>query len=81
MCNLNINVFSFVFIHLIWYIVACKKKEDEAIGIINACNKNTGGRMMVSNFRSFMDQEEDYLDMDMDMYDDDDHFDYYDYFY
>ena len=37
--------------------------------------------MMVSNFRSFMDQEEDYLDMDMDMYDDDDHFDYYDYFY
>ena len=36
---------------------------------------------MVSNFRSFMDQEEDYLDMDMDMYDDDDHFDYYDYFY
>ena len=38
--------------------------------------------MMVSNFRSFMDQEEDYLDEDMELYDDDDYytFDYYDYY-
>ena len=63
------------------YNVECKKKEDEAIGIVNTCNKSTGGRMLVSNFRSFMDQEEDYLDEDMDLYDDDDYytFDYYDY--
>ena len=52
-------------------IVECKKSEDEAIGIVNACNKNSGGRMLVSNFRSFMDQEEDYNDEDYDLYDDD----------
>ena len=63
-------------------IIACKQKEDEAIGIVNTCNKNSGERMMVSNFRSFMDQEEDYLDEDMELYDDDDYytFDYYDYY-
>ena len=65
-------------------IAGCKKSEDEAIGIVNACNKNkNGGRMLVSNFRSFMDQEEDYRDEDYDLYDDDD--DYYtfdeDYYY
>ena len=40
----------------------CKKSEDEAIAIVNACKKNEGGRILVSNFRSFMELEEEYHD-------------------
>ena len=36
--------------------------------------------MLVSNFRSFMDQEADYIDEDFDLYDDDDYYTFdYDY--
>jgi len=62
-------------------VIDCKKDEDEAIGVVNTCNKNAGGRMLVSNFRSFMDQEEDYRDEDYDLYGDEDYYtfdeDYY----
>ena len=37
--------------------------------------------MMVSNFRSFMDEEEDYIDEDLDLYDDDDFYTFDDYDY
>ena len=63
------------------FTLDCKKDEDEAIGVVNTCNKNAGGRMLVSNFRSFMDQEEDYRDEDYDLYGDEDYYtfdeDYY----
>ena len=48
----------------------CKKYEDSAIGIINACNSAAAGsRMIVSHFREFMadeDDEEEEEDIDYD---------------
>jgi len=50
----------------------CKKYEDSAIGIINACNSATAGsRMIVSHFREFMaeyedEEEEEDIDYDYD---------------
>jgi len=52
---------------------ACKKDEDAAIGIINACNSATS-RVVVSHYRAFLAEQEDE--------DEEDHFmDYVDYDY
>ena len=52
---------------------ACKKDEDAAIGIINACNTHSS-RVVVSHYRAFLAEQEDE--------DEEDHFmDYVDYDY
>ena len=58
----------------------CKRYEDSAIAIINSCQKNDGGRLLISDFRSFLEQEEEEHQDDFELYDDYDGFDINDYF-
>ena len=44
--------------------------KDEAIQIVNSSQKNKGGKFFISNFRSFMNLEEDYHEDDFELYDD-----------
>ena len=39
--------------------IVCKKEEDKAVSVINACNSATTRGVMVSHYRAFMDAEED----------------------
>ena len=39
--------------------LVCKKEEDRAVHVINACNSATSRSVMVSHYRAFMDAEED----------------------
>jgi len=61
-------------------VIECKGYEDSAIAIINSCQKNDGGRLLISDFRSFLEQEEEEHQDDFELYDDYDEFDVNDYF-
>ena len=76
LCSCNCYYYCYCYCYV---VTECKGHEDRAIAIVNSCKKNEGGKIIISNFRTFLEDEEDAHQDDFELYDDYDgqDFDYY----
>ena len=55
----SVSIFQLFNFSVHFFALVCKKEEDKAVHVINACNSATSRSVMVSHYRAFMDAEED----------------------